>query len=98
MPCTREAVQCFCRAGVTFVPGKAANAGGVAVSALEIVQNRLGESFTRERVSDWLRGAMQGVFRACKAAAEEYGVGLAEGANIAGFLRVAEALVAQGAV
>lgn len=68
------------------------------VSGLELIQNRMGAQWGREEVEDKLRGIMQAIYRSCKAAAEEYGTGLAEGADIAGFLKVADAMLAQGAV
>jgi glutamate dehydrogenase (NADP+) len=98
MPCTGEAVRHFAASGVTVVPSKVANAGGVAVSALEMLQHRVGMHYSREEVWAWLQEIMRRIYTSCKAAAEEYGVGLADGANIVGFLKVAEAMVAQGAV
>ncbi|GAB4816476.1 hypothetical protein N2152v2_003522 [Parachlorella kessleri] len=98
MPCTPEAAKLFASEGVTYCPGKAANAGGVAVSGLEIIQNRLGEAWEKDEVQERLQNIMQSIFQACKQAAEEYKVDLAAGANIAGFLKVAEAMLAQGAV
>ncbi|KAL4419753.1 hypothetical protein ABPG75_006851 [Micractinium tetrahymenae] len=98
MPCTAEAVHRFSANGVTYAPGKAANAGGVAVSGLEMSQNRLGLSWTREEVQERLQRIMRDIYESSKAAADEYNVDLAGGANIAGFLKVAEAVRAQGAV
>ncbi|KAL4435476.1 hypothetical protein ABPG77_006238 [Micractinium sp. CCAP 211/92] len=98
MPCTAEAVHKFSDNGVIYAPGKAANAGGVAVSGLEMSQNRLGLSWTRQEVQERLQRIMRDIYDASKASADEYGVDLAGGANIAGFLKVAEAVRAQGAV
>ncbi len=98
MPSTPAAVDVYRRAGVLFGPAKAANAGGVAVSALEMSQNAAFESWTREEVDNKLKSIMAAVYRQCADAADEYGVAgdLAAGANIAGFMKVADAMVAQG--
>ena len=98
MPSTPAAVDIFREAGVVFGPAKAANAGGVAVSALEMSQNAAFENWTREEVDNKLRGIMAAVHQQCADAAEAYGVSgdLAAGANIAGFVKVADAMVAQG--
>ena len=98
MPSTPEAVACFQRAGVLFGPAKAANAGGVAVSGLEMSQNSLRLSWTAEEVDERLHGIMRGIYKAASEAAKEYGHdgNLVMGANIAGFLKVAEAMKAQG--
>ena len=100
MPCTPEAVKVFHDAGVSFGPAKAANAGGVATSALEMSQNSMRLSWPFEEVDLRLRQIMDGIYRQCEQAAETYGAkgNLVVGANIAGFLRVAEAMLAQGLV
>ncbi|WP_328941345.1 NADP-specific glutamate dehydrogenase [Streptomyces sp. NBC_00250] len=101
MPCTPEAVKVFREAGVLFGPGKAANAGGVATSALEMQQNAARDSWTFEQTEARLAEVMRGVHTECRATAEAYG-GNAEdyvlGANVAGFLRVAQAMTAQGVI
>ncbi|MEV4937740.1 NADP-specific glutamate dehydrogenase [Streptomyces zaomyceticus] len=101
MPCTPEAVKVFREAGVLFGPGKAANAGGVATSALEMQQNASRDSWTFEQTEARLAAVMRGVHAECRATAETYG-GNAEdyvlGANVAGFLRVAGAMTAQGVI
>jgi glutamate dehydrogenase (NADP+) len=98
MPSTPAAVAIFREAGIVFGPSKAANAGGVAVSALEMSQNAHFESWTRDQVDAKLRGIMAAVHQQCADTAAEYGFGgdLAAGANIAGFLKVGDAMVAQG--
>ncbi len=100
MPCTPEAVECFREGGVVFGPAKAANAGGVATSALEMTQNATFDSWTREEVDAKLQGIMKAVYRQCTEAAEQYAEpgDLVSGANIAGFLAVARAMLAQGVV
>ncbi|PSC71495.1 glutamate dehydrogenase isoform A [Micractinium conductrix] len=98
MPSTNEAIHMYNQAGIVYCPGKAANAGGVAVSGLEMSQNRLGLNWTREEVKEKLERIMGDIYDASMAASKEYGVDLAAGANIAGFLKVAEAVKAQGAV
>lgn len=96
MPCTPEAVNAFHKSGVLYAPGKASNAGGVATSGLEMSQNSLRLSWSFDEVDERLKGIMKGIYNAGAAAAKEYGVTLAAGANIAGFLKVAEAMKAQG--
>ncbi|MEM1165944.1 MAG: NADP-specific glutamate dehydrogenase [Planctomycetota bacterium] len=100
MPCTIDAAEAFHEAGVLFGPGKAANAGGVAVSSLEMTQNAQRERWTRDQVDERLRAIMHRIFEHCQDAATEYGVpgDYASGANIAGFYKVAEAMEAQGVV
>ncbi|NLE21997.1 MAG: NADP-specific glutamate dehydrogenase [Actinobacteria bacterium] len=100
MPCTPGAVATFAEAGVRFGPGKAVNAGGVATSGLEMSQNSLRLSWTREEVDVRLRGIMKAIHRTCLAAAEEFGVpgDYVAGANIAGFVKVADAMLDQGVV
>ncbi len=98
MPCTPEAVETFQEAGVPFGPAKAVNAGGVAVSALEMQQNATRQSWSFEYTEERLKEIMQGIHDQCRETAEEYGTpnNYVNGANIAGFLKVAQALVAQG--
>ncbi len=98
MPCTPEAVERLRESGVPVGPGKAANAGGVATSGLEMTQNSIRLSWTFEEVDERLKGIMRGIYRSSVEAAEEYGAkgNLVAGANIAGFLKVAEAMKAQG--
>ncbi len=100
MPTTPEATALLQQVGVLFAPGKASNAGGVAVSALEMSQNSLRLSWTFEEVDQRLVGIMENIFAAADAAAAEYGASgnYVVGANIAGFLKVADAMMAQGAV
>ena len=100
MPSTLEATAAFQAAGVLFAPAKAANAGGVAVSALEMSQNSQRLSWTFEEVDEKLHGIMVGIFHKVDAAAKEYATSgdYVAGANIAGFLKVADAMMAQGAV
>ncbi len=101
MPSTLEATETFLKNDVLFAPGKAANAGGVATSALEMSQNSMRLSWTFEEVDEKLKGIMKGIFTQCAAAAKEYGdkpTNYVIGANIAGFLKVAEAMMAQGLV
>ena len=100
MPTTLDAIKALQAAGVLFAPGKASNAGGVAVSALEMSQNSLRLSWTFEEVDQRLLGIMENIFAAADKAAEEYGEpgNYVLGANIAGFLKVATAMMAQGAV
>jgi glutamate dehydrogenase (NADP+) len=100
MPCTPEAVKLFQEAGVLFGPGKAANAGGVATSALEMQQNASRDSWTFERTETRLADIMRDIHDRCAETAEEYGVpgNYVLGANIAGFERVAEAMQAFGVI
>jgi len=100
MPSTPEAVAAFQAAGVLFAPAKAANAGGVATSGLEMSQNHLHLSWTFEEVDEKLHGIMVSIYNAASSAAKEYGMegNLVAGANIAGFLKVADAMLAQGIV
>ncbi|WP_369299032.1 NADP-specific glutamate dehydrogenase [uncultured Neglectibacter sp.] len=98
MPTTMEATELLQKAGVLFAPGKAANAGGVATSALEMSQNSQRLSWTFEEVDQKLKGIMENIFASADAAAEKYGVpkNYVAGANIAGFVKVADAMLAQG--
>ncbi len=100
MPTTLEATQLLQEAGVLFAPGKAANAGGVATSALEMSQNSQRLSWTFEEVDQKLKGIMENIFANADAAAEQYGHAkdYVVGANIAGFVKVADAMIAQGVV
>ncbi|NNL01789.1 MAG: NADP-specific glutamate dehydrogenase [Eudoraea sp.] len=100
MPSTPEAIHVFHDAKVLFAPGKASNAGGVATSGLEMSQNSLRISWTREEVDERLRGIMEDIHDSCI----EYGVeengycNYVKGANIAGFVKVADAMLAQGVI
>jgi len=98
MPSTPEAIDLFLNNKVLFGPAKAANAGGVATSALEMSQNSMRLSWTFAEVDAKLKEIMVNIYKNANSAAEEYGFGdnLAAGANIAGFLKVAEAMLAQG--
>ena len=100
MPTTYDATLYFQSHGVLFAPGKAANAGGVAVSALEMSQNSLRLSWTFDEVDARLHGIMENIFAAIDSAAREYGAedNYVTGANIAGFLKVADAMLAHGCV
>ena len=100
MPSTPEAIEILQKAGVLFAPAKAANAGGVAVSALEMSQNSMRYSWTFEEVDAKLHDIMVNIFHNINNAAKEYGVegNLVAGANLAGFKKVAEAMLAQGLV
>ncbi|MGY1781994.1 NADP-specific glutamate dehydrogenase [Geodermatophilus sp. SYSU D01036] len=100
MPATPDAVRVFREAGVAFAPGKAANAGGVATSALEMQQNASRDRWTFEHTEARLEEIMRGIHERCHATAEEYGSpgDLVLGANVAGFLQVAEAVHAHGLV
>jgi len=100
MPCTNEAVEILHANGILFAPGKAANAGGVAVSALEMSQNHQLQSWTFEEVDSKLKTIMTGIFNKMSQASQEYGMAgnYVAGANIAGFIRVAEAMLAHGVV
>ena len=98
MPTTLEGIDVFLEGGVSFGPAKAANAGGVATSGLEMSQNSLRLSWTREEVDQRLHAIMVNIFAASRDAAEKYGSpgNLVVGANVAGFLKVARAMMAQG--
>jgi glutamate dehydrogenase (NADP+) len=100
MPCTPEAVRTFAEAGIAFGPGKAANAGGVATSALEMQQNASRDSWTFEHTEARLAEIMTNIHRTCAETADEFGTpgDLVRGANIAGFQRVATAMNALGLV
>lgn len=100
MPCTPEAVLAFQKAKILFAPGKASNAGGVATSGLEMSQNSLRLTWTAEKVDDKLHKIMNAIHAECV----QYGkngdgyVDYVKGANIAGFVKVADAMLAQGVV
>ena len=100
MPTTLEATDYLREHGVLFAPGKAANAGGVATSALEMSQNSMRLSWSFDEVDAKLRQIMTNIFHNIDAAAKEYGMpgNYVAGANIAGFLKVADAMEAQGVV
>lgn len=100
MPSTLDAIDYFIKSGILFAPAKAANAGGVAVSALEMSQNSMRYRWTFEEVDAKLEGIMTAIYNDSKNAAEEYGYpgNLVVGSNIVGFLRVAEAMIAHGVV
>ncbi len=100
MPCTLEAIKQFLDAKVLFAPGKAANAGGVAASGLEMTQNSIRLNWTSEEVDARLKDIMTGIHGQCKkygTEADGY-VNYVKGANIAGFVKVADAMLAQGVV
>lgn len=98
MPTTIEATEYLQQNGVLFCPGKAANAGGVATSALEMTQNSERLSWSFEEVDGKLKEIMINIFKNIDAASKKYGMekNYVAGANIAGFLKVAEAMMAQG--
>ena len=103
MPCTLDAVAAFQNSGVLYAPGKAANAGGVATSGLEMCQNAMKYSWSKEEVDQKLHQIMVGIFHDAYNAAKEYNMeneqhqaNLLAGANIAGFAKVADAMMAQG--
>ena len=100
MPCTPEAVEVFHESGILFAPGKASNAGGVATSGLEMSQNSLRLGWTREEVDERLENIMINIHKNAFETAKEYGRegDYVFGANVAGFLKVAEAMMAQGIV
>jgi glutamate dehydrogenase (NADP+) len=100
MPSTLEAIRVYQSNDVLYGPGKAANAGGVAVSGLEMSQNSMRLSWSREEVDEKLHGIMKNIHRACLEAAEAYGKSgdYLMGANIAGFIKVANAMLAYGVV
>ena len=100
MPSTPEAIQVFIDKGILFGPGKAANAGGVAVSGLEMTQNSMRLNWSRDEVDQRLQTIMQSIHNTCC----EYGtkdngfINYVDGANIGGFVKVADAMLSQGAV
>ena len=100
MPTTPEAVKQFAEAGVAFAPGKAANAGGVATTALEMQQNASRDSWDFENTEERLATIMRGIHDRCLQTADEYGEpgNYVAGANIAGFIQVADAMLALGVI
>jgi glutamate dehydrogenase (NADP+) len=100
MPCTIAAARLLIDAGVLYAPGKAANAGGVATSGLEMAQNSARMTWPREKVDRELHGIMKATHRACRETSETYGASgnYVHGANIAGFVKVADAMLDQGLV
>ena len=100
MPSTLEAAEAFLKAGILYAPGKASNAGGVATSGLEMSQNAIRLSWTREEVDNRLHGIMAAIHESC----QRYGsradgsINYVQGANVAGFVKVADAMLAQGIV
>ena len=99
MPTTNEAVEAFRKACLPFAPGKASNAGGVAVSGLEMTQNSIRLSWSREEMEERLKNIMSNIHQQCvNYGTEEKQVDYVKGANIAGFVKVAEAMVVYGAV
>ena len=100
MPTNLEAIEYFLEKGILLAPAKAANAGGVATSALEMSQNSMRYSWTFEEVDAKLDNIMTNIFKACDKAAKEYGVdkNYVAGANIAGFDKISKAMMAQGII
>ena len=100
MPTTIEGVNLFLDKGILYGPGKASNAGGVAVSGLEMSQNSMRYSWTREEVDNKLRHIMQSIHKTCVDTSEAFGTpgNYVNGANIGGFLKVANAMLDQGIV
>ena len=100
MPCTPEAIEVFLKNKVLYGPAKAANAGGVATSAIEMQQNSMRTFWTFDEVDTRLKDIMVNIYRKSAEAAKRYGFegNLVVGANIAGFLKVADAMMAQGIV
>jgi glutamate dehydrogenase/leucine dehydrogenase len=100
MPSTPEAVEVFLKAGILYGPGKAANAGGVATSGLEMTQNSMRLPWSREEVDARLQGIMTNIHATCvKYGKKENGfINYVDGANVGGFVKVANAMIAQGVV
>ncbi|MEO1050878.1 MAG: NADP-specific glutamate dehydrogenase [Bacteroidota bacterium] len=100
MPCTPDAINVLSNNGLKYAPGKASNAGGVATSGLEMVQNYYGYGWTSQEVDKKLQEIMKNIHDNCLSAAEKYGMkgDYMAGANIAGFIKVADAMIAQGIV
>jgi glutamate dehydrogenase (NAD(P)+)/glutamate dehydrogenase (NADP+) len=100
MPCTPEAVHQFLKARILYAPGKAANAGGVAVSGLEMAQNSMRLNWTREEVDARLHTIMKTIHGMCIRHGETNGgwINYVNGANIGGFVKVAQSMIAQGVV
>ena len=100
MPCTPEAVHLFHDTGILFAPGKAANAGGVSVSGLEMSQNSMRLNWSKEEVDRRLKDLMKNIHKMCQETAEQYGSpgNYTVGANIAGFVKVVDSMIDQGVV
>ena len=100
MPTTPDGIDIFLDSNILYAPGKAANAGGVAVSGLEMSQNSMRIKWSREELESKLKGIMQSIHSACLSASEEYGTpgNYVNGANIAGFVKVADSMMDQGVV
>jgi len=100
MPTTLDGVKVFLDAGILYGPGKAANAGGVAVSGLEMTQNSMRLPWTREEVDQRLQQIMKDIHKTCVDVAERFDTpgNYVNGANIGGFLKVADAMLDQGVV
>ena len=99
MPCTTDAVNLFTENKILYAPGKASNAGGVAVSGLEMAQNSLKYNWSREVVDGKLKEIMSDIHTSCiKYGASKDEINYVKGANIAGFVKVADAMLAQGVV
>jgi len=99
MPCSPEAIEIFLKNKILFAPGKASNAGGVAVSGLEMAQNSLRYSWSRDEVDKRLQTIMKDIHQSCISFGNEKGfINYVKGANIAGFVKVADAMLAQGVV
>ena len=99
MPCTPEAIELFLKNKVLFAPGKASNAGGVAVSGLEMAQNSLRYTWTRDVVDGKLKEIMSDIHSSCvNYGSSKDDINYVKGANIAGFVKVADAMLAQGVV
>ncbi len=100
MPSTNEAIKLFLKAKIAYAPGKAANAGGVAVSGLEMSQNAIGQQWSIDKVDTRLKAIMHNIHKSCiRYGKEECGyINYLKGANIGGFIKVAEAMKAQGVV
>lgn len=103
MPSTSRAIEIYFENGIMYGPGKASNAGGVAVSGLEQSQNGMRIQWSEEEVSERLQGIMKNIFAKCRDAAEKYApsskvLNLQAGANVAGFIKIADAMLAQGHV
>ena len=100
MPSTKEAIEVFLKAKILFAPGKAANAGGVSTSGLEMTQNSLRYNWTREEVDEKLRDIMLSIHNSCIEHGKQKNgyINYVKGANIAGFVKVADAMLAQGVI
>ena len=100
MPTTLEGINIFLENKLLYAPGKAANAGGVSVSGLEMTQNSMRLNWSREEVDNRLKMIMHSIHKACLDAAEQFGTAgnYMDGANIAGFVKVVDAMLDQGLV